>query len=154
MPAPSRSLSTPTGCAQTGPTDTHTGSSQQTSHRYRLKELSSQSCPPPPPTHLMRNSLCKPQRHWMNVSKEKVLARICRAGAHQYNIICTHIRAFETSAHGALGCNLSFFLEVLCRSRGITMTPISSHTHTHTHSRCPQWESWQQKGKSSVTYIN
>lgn len=76
----------------------------------------------------MRNSLCKPHRHWMNVCKDKVLAQICRTGAHQDSIIYTH--AFETSTHIALGCNLSFFLEVLCRSRGITMTPISSHRKT------------------------
>lgn len=68
----------------------------------------------------------------MNVCKEKVLTHICGAGAHQYKIIYIHTHAFVISAHVALGWNLSFFLEVLCRSRGISMTSISSHTHTQT----------------------
>lgn len=102
---------------------THTLSSPQTSHRYRATALQPQ--PQPPLIRALELSM-QPQWYWMNMWKENT------ADTHQYNTTI-HTRS-ETSTHIALGCNLCFFLEVLCKNSGITMTPISSYTHQHTQS--------------------
>lgn len=128
-------------------TSTHSVSSPQTSHCYRATALQ----PQPPFSSGLWNSPCNPNDiGWICGKKRWAYTHMCST-LIQYNTT-THAHS-EKSTHVASGCNLCFFLEVLCKNSGITITPNSSHTHQHTWSAW-WWSSRPQQRKSPRTYIN